>query len=138
MASSSGHIISSLTDREAMPRWTLHDLRRTGRSLMSRAKVPSDHAERVLGHVIVGVRETYDRYEYLEEKQQALMRLSNLLHEIIKQRTAHIARIGSRSSGISRGLRKIVTFACFGYCRSLVRIQLPRPIRYFRSKCLAI
>jgi integrase len=26
--------------REAMPRWTLHDLRRTARSLMSRAKVP--------------------------------------------------------------------------------------------------
>jgi hypothetical protein len=52
---------------------------------MSRAKVPSDHAERVLGHVIGGVRETYDRYEYLEEKQQALTRLSNLLHEIINQ-----------------------------------------------------
>jgi hypothetical protein len=50
---------------------------------MSRAKVPSDHAERVLGNVIGGVRETYDRYEYLEEKQQALTRLSNLLHEIL-------------------------------------------------------
>lgn len=49
---------------------------------MSRAKVPSDHAERVLGHVIGGVRETYDRYEYLEEKQEALRRLSNLLKEI--------------------------------------------------------
>ena len=73
------------TGREPVSRWTLHDLRRTGRSLMSRAKVPGDHAERVLGHVIGGVRETYDRYEYLEEKQQALTRLSNLLHEIINQ-----------------------------------------------------
>ena len=52
---------------------------------MSRAKVPSDHAERVLGHVIGGVRETYDRYEYLEEKRQALTRLSSLLQEIIHQ-----------------------------------------------------
>jgi integrase len=26
--------------------WTLHDLRRTARSLMSRAGVPTDHAER--------------------------------------------------------------------------------------------
>ena len=34
-----------------LPRWTLHDLRRTARSLMSRAGVPSDHAERCLGHV---------------------------------------------------------------------------------------
>jgi len=73
------------TDREAMPRWTLHDLRRTGRSLMSRAKVPTDHAERVLGHVIGGVRETYDRYEYLDEKRDALTRLSDLLQEIIGQ-----------------------------------------------------
>jgi integrase len=68
-----------------MPRWTLHDLRRTGRSLMSRAKVPSDHAERVMGHVIGGVRETYDRYEYLDEKRDALAKLSNLLREIIDQ-----------------------------------------------------
>jgi hypothetical protein len=73
------------TGREPMPRWTLHDLRRTGRSLMSRAKVPSDHAERVLEHVIGGVRETYDRYEYLDEKRDALTRLSDLLQEIISQ-----------------------------------------------------
>jgi integrase len=72
----------SETGREPMPRWTLHDLRRTGRSMMSRAKVPSDHAERVLGHVIGGVRETYDRYEYFEEKRDALTRLSNLVQEI--------------------------------------------------------
>src|SRR5262249_2915666 len=29
--------------------WTIHDLRRTARSLMSRAGVPSDHAERAIG-----------------------------------------------------------------------------------------
>src|SRR5262249_45565892 len=42
--------------------WRLHDLRRTARSLMSRAGVPSDHAERCLGHVINGVRGVYDRH----------------------------------------------------------------------------
>jgi integrase len=36
--------------------WSLHDLRRTARSLMSRAGVDSDHAERALGHIIGGVR----------------------------------------------------------------------------------
>jgi integrase len=77
--------LRSKTNRDSMPRWTLHDLRRTGRSLMSRAKVPSDHAERVMGHVIGGVRETYDRYEYLDEKRDALAKLSNLLREIIDQ-----------------------------------------------------
>lgn len=70
----------------ALPRWTLHDLRRTGRSLMSRAKVPSDHAERLLGNVIGGVRETYDRYQYLDEKREALVKLSELLQEIVGDR----------------------------------------------------
>jgi hypothetical protein len=35
---------------------------------MSRAKVPADHAERCLGHVVGGVRGVYDRHEYLNEK----------------------------------------------------------------------
>jgi integrase len=69
--------------RPAMPRWTLHDLRRTGRSLMSRAKVATDHAERALGHVMGGVRETYDRYEYLEEKRAAFKALEGLVRMIL-------------------------------------------------------
>ena len=36
----------------AMPNWTVHDLRRTARSLMSRAGIRPDIAERVLGHAI--------------------------------------------------------------------------------------
>jgi integrase len=69
--------------RGPMPEWTLHDLRRTARSLMSRAKVPADHAERALGHVIGGVRETYDRYEYLDEKRDALEKLAALVGIIL-------------------------------------------------------
>src|SRR5262249_1871942 len=34
-----------------MPGWRLHDLRRSARSLLSRAGVSSEHAERVMGHV---------------------------------------------------------------------------------------
>ncbi|GAA0004412.1 tyrosine-type recombinase/integrase [Bradyrhizobium diazoefficiens] len=69
--------------REEMPRWRLHDLRRTARSLMSRAKVPTDHAERALGHVIGGVRETYDRYEYVEEKRAAFEALAGMVDLIL-------------------------------------------------------
>jgi integrase len=69
--------------RDAMPAWTLHDLRRTARSLMSRAKVPTDHAERALGHVMGGVRETYDRYEYLDEKRVAFEALATLVGRIL-------------------------------------------------------
>ena len=63
--------------------WTIHDLRRTARSLMSRAGVPSDHAERCLGHVIGGVRGTYDRHEYYEEKRQAFEALASLVARIV-------------------------------------------------------
>ena len=55
--------------RHPMPPWRLHDIRRTARTLMSRAGVPADHAERCLGHIIGGVRGVYDRHEFLEEKE---------------------------------------------------------------------
>ena len=63
--------------------WTLHDLRRTARSLMSRAGVPSDHAERCLGHVIGGVREVYDRHAYHREKQLAFEALAAQIERIV-------------------------------------------------------
>ena len=63
--------------------WTLHDLRRTARSLMSRAGVSPDIAERCLAHTIPGVRGVYDRYEYLDEKREALGRLARLVGEIV-------------------------------------------------------
>lgn len=69
--------------RAPMKQWQLHDLRRTGRSLMSRAKVDADHAERCMGHVIGGVRETYDRYEYLDEKRAAFEALAGLVEMIL-------------------------------------------------------
>jgi integrase len=74
--------------------WTLHDLRRTARSLMSRAGVPSDHGERCLGHVIGGVRETYDRHQYHKEKQLALEALAGLIERIVKPQDNVTARRG--------------------------------------------
>ena len=63
--------------------WRLHDCRRTSRSLMSRAGVPSDHAEHCLGHVIGGVRGIYDRHKYLDEKRIAFEKLAALIAEIV-------------------------------------------------------
>jgi hypothetical protein len=50
---------------------------------MSRAGVDADHAERVLGHAIPGVRAVYDRHSYLEEKRVALERLATLVERIL-------------------------------------------------------
>jgi integrase len=63
--------------------WRLHDLRRTARSLMSRAGCNSDHSERVLGHVIGGVRGIYDRHEFYAEKAHVLERLAHQLATIV-------------------------------------------------------
>jgi integrase len=73
--------------------WTLHDLRRTARSLMSRAGVPTDHAERCLGHVIGGVRGVYDRHSFHREKAQAFEALASLIERIVKGESAKVIRI---------------------------------------------
>jgi integrase len=66
-----------------MPQWQLHDLRRTARSLMSRAGVRPDIAERVLGHAIKGVERVYDRHSYRDEKAHALRALASLIETIV-------------------------------------------------------
>ena len=63
--------------------WTIHDLRRTARSLMSRAGVDADVAERCLGHVIQGVRGIYDRHAYLAEKKRAFEMLAAQIDRIL-------------------------------------------------------
>jgi integrase len=65
--------------------WTLHDCRRTARSLMSRAGVPTDHAERAIGHVIGGVRGVYDRHSFKKEKQAALEALAREIATVLKR-----------------------------------------------------
>ncbi len=58
-------------------------MRRTARSLMSRAKVRPEIAERVMGHSIKGVEGVYDRHTYLDEKGDALRRLAGLVETIL-------------------------------------------------------
>jgi integrase len=70
--------------------WTVHDLRRTARSLMSRAEVRPDIAERVLGHVIQGVGGVYDRHAYLKEKRDALERLAALVEKVVNPPTDNV------------------------------------------------
>jgi integrase len=66
-----------------LPGWTLHDLRRSARTEMSRIGVNPDIAERVLGHAIPGVRGIYDRFEYHAEKEAALTRWAAHLQTIL-------------------------------------------------------
>ena len=73
--------------------WTIHDLRRTARSLMSRAGVRPDIAERVLGHAIQGVEGVYDRHSYREEKAHGLRLLANLIENITNPPAGNVRRL---------------------------------------------
>jgi integrase len=77
--------------------WRLHDARRTARSLMSRAGVNSDHAERCLGHVIGGVRGIYDRHEYQAEKAHALEMLAHQVALIVDPPKGNIRQLKRRA-----------------------------------------
>jgi hypothetical protein len=59
-------------EKVKLPAWQLRDLRRTARTGMSKLGVSPDVGELVLGHVLGGVRGTYDRYQYLAEKRHAI------------------------------------------------------------------
>jgi integrase len=63
--------------------WTLHDLRRTARTLMSRAGVSADIGERALGHVIGGVRGIYDQHKYYREMQMCFEALAVQIARIV-------------------------------------------------------
>jgi len=64
--------------------WRTHDLRRSGRTLLSRAGVLPDHGERCLGHAVGGIRKVYDRYEFYNEKKQAFLLLAALIDRIVR------------------------------------------------------
>jgi integrase len=75
--------------------WVTHDLRRTAKTLMIRAGVRPDISERVLGHVISGVEGVYDRHSYLNEKRDALERLSAIVNSIVNP-VSRVVSIGLR------------------------------------------
>jgi integrase len=87
---------TKLDEASGVTGWTLHDCRRTARSLMSRAGVPTDHAERCLGHVIGGVRGTYDRHEYHAEKKQAYEALAAIIERIVTGTQAGVVQLKGR------------------------------------------
>jgi integrase len=63
--------------------YRIHDLRRTARTLLSHAGIPTDIAERCLGHAMEGVRATYDRHPYEAEMRQAFEALAALIDRIV-------------------------------------------------------
>jgi len=73
----------ALDQRAGVSGWCPHDLRRTARSLLSRAGVTADIAEKCLGHAVGGVRAVYDRHDYIKQMGDAYDALANLIARIV-------------------------------------------------------
>ena len=84
-----------------LPNWTLHDLRRTAKTLMARAGVRPDISERVLGHVIAGVEGTYDRHSYADEKRDALEKLAAMIERILDPLPANVEKLGEHRATVA-------------------------------------
>lgn len=85
------HALGDLAKRKAaldracgVTGWTLHDLRRTSRTLLSRAGVAPDIAEQCLGHALTGIRGTYDRHSFEAEKRHAFEALAAQIERIVR------------------------------------------------------
>jgi len=66
-----------------MPHFTVHDLRRTCRTLLAQQGTPGYVAERCLNHKLKGVEGIYDKYDYFEERKVALDTLATTIEEMV-------------------------------------------------------
>jgi integrase len=84
-------------DREcAVADWSLHGLRKTARTLLSRAKVDADLAERMLGHARPSIEKTYNHHGFIEEQRAAFEALSALIERIANPPASNVIAIGAR------------------------------------------
>jgi integrase len=63
--------------------FTVHDLRRSARTLLASLKVPPHVSERCLNHKLKGVEGVYDQYDYFDERKDALSQLANLVAPLV-------------------------------------------------------
>jgi integrase len=80
-----------------LPRWTNHDIRRTVRSNLSRLKLPEEVREAVLAHARPGIKGTYDLYDYLDEKREALELWAARLRSIVDPPPSNVVPLLSRA-----------------------------------------
>jgi integrase len=76
--------------------WTIHDVRRSARTLLARAGVPAEHAERCVGHVLPGMQDNYNVYDYLAEKRIAFEKLAALVDQILNPPPAKVVSLHNR------------------------------------------
>jgi len=69
----------------AVDHFTVHDFRRTCRSLLASEGVSGHVAERCLNHKLKGVEGIYDRYDYLDERREALQKIAKRISPFVSE-----------------------------------------------------
>ncbi|MDN3278719.1 integrase arm-type DNA-binding domain-containing protein [Frankia sp. RB7] len=72
---------------EGMQHWTIHDLRRTGATLLQRLGFSKEVIDACLNHKIQGVAAVYQRYEFQREKVKAFEALAREIDRIVSGQT---------------------------------------------------
>ena len=63
--------------------FVIHDFRRSCRSLLAELKAPPHIAERCLNHKLKGIEGIYDRYDYFDERNNALSKLAQCIIQVV-------------------------------------------------------
>ncbi|MCK1391686.1 integrase family protein [Bradyrhizobium sp. 1] len=66
-----------------IPRWTLHDLRRTARTRLEDIGIEMQTGEVVIGHALPGVKRIYIRSKFEEKRADALVRLATHIADVV-------------------------------------------------------
>lgn len=67
-----------------LKQWSPHDLRRTGRTGLSRLRVHKEHAEAIVNHKKQGMDDIYNLHEYDAEKVEAMLDWEEDLRKILE------------------------------------------------------
>lgn len=78
---------------KALPAWTIHDIRRSVRTGLSRIGVAPHVAELILGHAVTGIRAVYDKHKYQPEIATALLRWADHVGAVVEGRTSNVVSL---------------------------------------------
>jgi integrase len=69
--------------QENIQYFTVHDLRRTFRSLLAHIGISDEISEVCMNHAKKGTTRTYNRYRYFQERKEALNKLAELIYPLV-------------------------------------------------------
>ena len=76
--------------------WRLHDLRRTMATRLAELGIPHPVVSKLLNHSprgVMGVTSIYNRYEYLDERREAVDRWAQRIRDIVEPAPANILEL---------------------------------------------